>query len=687
MGKIPPTAKHGKYTKSLQEMFEDQQSAYKIDMISTTNSSEHNQEGQPSEKHRGGSRASQKRRKQKIKQQQQQQEQQELQQEIKKKKQTLQSNNDEDNRLKAMSRIKKEGNESSTDQEAAEILVLNQETKYEKKTKRKYQEERETKLYDEIFMKKGQQNDDQVVSNNSEIQNEKKLSSSKRQKTDNFKRANGHSNCNNSYSSINKPDSSEFTDDNMILLKASDLFQHKNKNLTSSERSKLVFQWLLGDKVNLNEFYKFVWEKKPLYLDRQNKLNHQENLEKWIFSWKDFINIIESQRLSIIDDISISRYNLKNETTFSISHQCNKTGKDYLSAEDIKSFLGMKELSESKKKEKVEKNIEISCVHLLCPQKYNDKLWRFVSFLEESFGGLIEARITLLPHDISSDESISASGPQALNGHAFVIQLLGSSMWEVWAPQSRRDKLPLSEPDPVSYSDLKNQDRNEYKSSYNREDNIDDSDTEDTDSSDEEYEEDENILNKAEVEQNQGVRRPQRKKMIDKQILLSNDVLYYPPGYIAFAQSTRYSGYKDERSSSNNNKAHHSNGSYEYSLYLTLEIRRSTYANLLDIIVPEALGEIIDTVPTFRAGLPVDISAFMGCLHSEVEETFKGDDRETKEEKKSDNDTDEEDSMVEEENFDENLHADGNERFANGKSHMLTKLEKRNESENLKIFP
>lgn len=168
--------------------------------------------------------------------------------------------------------------------------------------------------------------------------------------------------------------------------------------ITSKERASVLFSNIIHPQVASN-FYQEYWEKKYLVINR-NHTNQYEGL----FSLRDLNVILSSRALNYESEVLVRKYDHDLIKSFSIGDPSKQVKK-----KDLDKYLD-----------------DGYTIRLLCPQKYNDMIWRYLSALEHEFDS------ALLCHVVHTPSNRSEYFPQILYVNHFILQLEDSSIWELY---------------------------------------------------------------------------------------------------------------------------------------------------------------------------------------------------------------------------------------------------------------
>jgi lysine-specific demethylase/histidyl-hydroxylase NO66 len=209
-------------------------------------------------------------------------------------------------------------------------------------------------------------------------------------------------------------------------------------------------------------------------------------------------------------------------------------------------------------------------IRLLTPQMYHDGVWKLLSALEHEFQCRVSAEAVLAPLNASAGKSAAAAKAAAANKDAtvgavsydntnsLVLQLEGHSRWRIAANPHADLQMPL-QAGCVSLKDI-------------------------------------DFWSKPEVD-----------------VTLSpGDTLYIPKGWV----------YQQDNNGSPVGGAVAAAGGDQHSLHLKVCANHgttSTVADLLEIVMPQALAEAVQSRAELRRGLPRSYHQHLGIAHSETE--------------------------------------------------------------------
>eukprot|EP01036_Dinobryon_divergens_P040523 gene40523-53590_t len=195
-------------------------------------------------------------------------------------------------------------------------------------------------------------------------------------------------------------------------------------------------------------------------------------------------------------------------------------------------------------------------IRMTSPHKYDDEMWQFISMLEMEFNTAMVCHAVLTPVAEATEASYTVN---AVN--SFVIQLEGNSHWDVCRPDNTDSSLPLSQwEDQIPVDDKYTQSTTTPTPTFAME-------------------------------------------------LLPGDSMYIPRGW------------PYRCSAHNNNASSNDNNDNDISLHLLVhEHRSTTFADLLEMVVPVALQTVVRQSVLLRQSLPRDAVSFCGVAKSENDE-------------------------------------------------------------------
>ncbi|XP_065184624.1 ribosomal oxygenase 1-like [Sycon ciliatum] len=173
----------------------------------------------------------------------------------------------------------------------------------------------------------------------------------------------------------------------------------------SRDRATHMFNWLIQP-VKVSNFFKTIWEEKPLLLRRREQYYYNG-----LFSTAELDNILRTRDLEFGVNLDVTTYQDGKRETH------NPHGIAY--APVVWDFY------------------QSGCsVRLLNPQTFSDPVWRLCSTLQEYFGCFVGANIYLTP------PGSQGFAPHYDDIEAFVLQLEGKKHWRLYKPRSQEETLP-----------------------------------------------------------------------------------------------------------------------------------------------------------------------------------------------------------------------------------------------------
>ncbi|XP_071490814.1 ribosomal oxygenase 1-like [Diadema antillarum] len=183
--------------------------------------------------------------------------------------------------------------------------------------------------------------------------------------------------------------------------------QVADKSLTrdSLQHGRDVFAWLISP-VKVDDFFKNLFERKPLFLKRHNPGYFRE-----IFTSEELHNILRDNDLQFTRNLDVTTYaDGKRETHNPVGRAHPQVVWDYY------------------------KN---GCsVRLLNPQSYSTRVWQLLAALQEFFGCFVGANIYMTP------PGSQGFAPHYDDIEAFVLQLEGKKHWKLYNQRSSAEVLP-----------------------------------------------------------------------------------------------------------------------------------------------------------------------------------------------------------------------------------------------------
>ncbi len=211
-------------------------------------------------------------------------------------------------------------------------------------------------------------------------------------------------------------------------------------------------------------------------------------------------------------------------------------------------------------------------VSLLAPQRFDDTVWRLLSALEHEYGSMVGSTATLVPPSCTANEL------QYDCGDSFVLQLEGCSSWSIYEPTKGRDLPRTSDSNPtkVTVGGERTADEDDLYSGMNSSGNG---------PTKKKSKSADDIVPKLDI------------------VMAAGDCLYIPRGW-AYVQSNPSS----------------SDASLSLKIFTNQGCEGgNTVADLLQILLPQALAEAAESTLQLRQSLPCDYRSFLGVAASEDE--------------------------------------------------------------------
>lgn len=300
-----------------------------------------------------------------------------------------------------------------------------------------------------------------------------------------------------------------------------------SKTLSRTNKQIGIFKHLISPTCDIEEFNENYFEIQPLLCSRENGSSHFKGL----FSKKTIENIVRSNILHLSREIDIIS-EIDKKIMF-LHPGANGTRKPvWVDEADIAENEVAGQSAEYEIPfDVISKYMGTNVVRLLCPQKYNDKLWKYMSHLESFFKLSFGCHAYLIPSGLVAYEL------RADHKDSFIIQLEGNSIIEVFKPSNETQMLPRA-------SNIKIQ-----PGDYSTSGKI-------------------------------------------SCVLKTGDSLYIPKGWVHSLKSC---------------------AGQDPSVCLQLSSNEfNTIADMLDILIPQAMNHCVDTTIEFRQCLPRDIGDCVG---------------------------------------------------------------------------
>jgi hypothetical protein len=205
-------------------------------------------------------------------------------------------------------------------------------------------------------------------------------------------------------------------------------------DIDSKTRAMMLLSTMIHP-IERKEFYKDYFEKESLLCQVENNsktelISSTFNRFKGLLTKKSLDNTIKEATLYYDVDVNISKYEngkLLNKNIINKRTNLNEDNNDPIQA---------------KSKELLSNYSSGYTLQFLCPQKYFDNIWRFLSSLEHEFGTMVGCNAYLMP------PGCQGFAPRFETTDNFIMQLEGSSRWRVYKcdkdkelPRYRSDKV------------------------------------------------------------------------------------------------------------------------------------------------------------------------------------------------------------------------------------------------------
>jgi len=213
-------------------------------------------------------------------------------------------------------------------------------------------------------------------------------------------------------------------------------------DLSSKMRSQAALQYLLSP-TSVSEFESQFFENQPLLCNRSTP-----GYFNGLFSKMAFEQVINRNVLSIGGDIQITR----NQSNGLMILKPSTGSKDDFAWKNENEVDEEEEVEETKEvtnnSSMIWQRYKSGCVlQLLCPEKYCDSLWKFVSYLEGFMNAKIYCQSFLVP------ASSTCYGLRSHPTDRYIVQMEGISSVEVYKPSSIDGLLPRVSNTTVSATD------------------------------------------------------------------------------------------------------------------------------------------------------------------------------------------------------------------------------------------
>ncbi len=324
----------------------------------------------------------------------------------------------------------------------------------------------------------------------------------------------------------------------------------------ATQRANMLMAKVL-EPTSRQRFYTSNWETTPILIDRSSDSSHFKGL----FSRKRFRAILQDYSSYYGIDVDVSKFNAQGNKSF-VGKVIDNTDGNAATADaskvDSLQSGGDGDAVLAKVNDIWKCYEQGYSIRLLCPQKYDDVLWAFLSALEHEVGCHIGCDADLIP---SGSQGYS---PTVDGAESIILQITGESNWHIWKPNDGAE-LPLG------YAmDYIPQDTTASQHATSSVGNSSSSNT-----------------NNADMDR----------------ILRAGDTLYIPRGW---AYETR-----NLADMSSDDKP---------SLHLRLHTNRNnSVVDLLRAIVPSALETLAAESKHARTSLPRTYTNYLGIIHSDKE--------------------------------------------------------------------
>lgn len=203
-------------------------------------------------------------------------------------------------------------------------------------------------------------------------------------------------------------------------------------DITADQRAAVLFSKMTYP-VTRSSFYTTYWNKLPLHVERNDNQYFKEVITK-----KSLSTILNGQLLLESVDVLVAKYN----DEWDSEHQTYKSKFDWKSQSN--QSLEHQSFNKSDFEDVQKRGFVVS---FLCPQKYNDRIWKLISLMEPEFNCRIEANVVLCPANATGCSYRYHGFDQ------FICQLEGTSIWTLFRPPTEKE-LPrglICEVNPLEY--------------------------------------------------------------------------------------------------------------------------------------------------------------------------------------------------------------------------------------------
>ena len=299
----------------------------------------------------------------------------------------------------------------------------------------------------------------------------------------------GNSNSNSKSKSSSKKSSSsntideEYNEPDVSNLDIIDILHLEDPvEVTADVRANMLMIKLL-EPITRKKFYTKYWESQPLLIERSNSNNSDENdYYKNLFNIKNYKKIMKEFSLSYGVDIDVSKYHNSdtdnNTAGSSASSSSSSSGSKTTKIHINRSYIGRvidndnpnldgitgngfgndndndnantNEDNNNNSNNNSNRNNDDGSIiakskdiwdyfdkgygiRLLCPQKFDDILWSFLSSLEHEFGCYIGCEADMLPGGCSPIPA-QAYCPTVDGAESIILQISGETIWNLNKP-------------------------------------------------------------------------------------------------------------------------------------------------------------------------------------------------------------------------------------------------------------
>jgi len=191
----------------------------------------------------------------------------------------------------------------------------------------------------------------------------------------------------------------------MLIPVVDELIENPEEEPSSREAADEAFKWLINP-ISVDQFYQEYWEKKPLYVER-----NEEAYFKTLFSTKVLDKILREQRVVFGKNLDVTSYSDGKRETH------NPGGRVFPPV--LWDFYNN------------------GCsVRMLNPQTFHNGVWRLCSTLQDHFNSMVGANVYLTP------PGTQGFAPHWDDVEVFMCQLEGKKHWRVYGPREEAEKLP-----------------------------------------------------------------------------------------------------------------------------------------------------------------------------------------------------------------------------------------------------